>query len=81
MSEFDGTVALVTGGASGIGLATALALATEGATVAVLDLNPDGLPDGLTGFVADVSDRASVDAAVAAVGEIFGRIDLVVNTA
>jgi NAD(P)-dependent dehydrogenase (short-subunit alcohol dehydrogenase family) len=81
MSEFDGTVAIVTGGASGIGLATAKALAAVGATVAVLDLNPDGLPDDLTGFVADVSDRASVDAAVAAVGKKFGRIDIVVNNA
>ncbi len=81
MSEFDGTVALVTGGASGIGLATAKALAAEGAQVAVLDLNPEGLPSELTGFVADVSDRASVDAAVAAVGEKFGRIDILVNNA
>ncbi len=49
--------------------------------MAVLDLNPEGLPESLTGFVADVSDRASVDAAVAAVGEKFGRIDIVVNNA
>jgi NAD(P)-dependent dehydrogenase (short-subunit alcohol dehydrogenase family) len=81
MSEFNGTVAIVTGGASGIGLATAKALAVAGATVAVLDLNLDALPEELTGFVADVSDRASVDAAVAAVGERFGRIDIVVNNA
>jgi NAD(P)-dependent dehydrogenase (short-subunit alcohol dehydrogenase family) len=81
MSEFDGTVAIVTGGASGIGLATANALAAAGSTVAVLDLNIEGLPDPLTGFVADVSDRDSVDAAVAAVGEKFGRIDIVINNA
>jgi NAD(P)-dependent dehydrogenase (short-subunit alcohol dehydrogenase family) len=81
MSEFDGTVAIVTGGASGIGLATAKALAAAGATVAVLDLNLAGLPGELTGFVADVSDRASVQAAVAAVGERFGRIDILVNNA
>jgi NAD(P)-dependent dehydrogenase (short-subunit alcohol dehydrogenase family) len=81
MSEFDGMVAIVTGGASGIGLATAKALADAGATVAVLDLNIDGLPESLTGFIADVSDRASVDAAVAAVGKRFGRIDIVVNNA
>jgi NAD(P)-dependent dehydrogenase (short-subunit alcohol dehydrogenase family) len=59
MSEFDGTVAIVTGGASGIGLATAKSLVAAGASVAVLDLNLDGLPPELTGFVADVSDRAS----------------------
>ncbi|MCU1550235.1 MAG: family oxidoreductase [Glaciihabitans sp.] len=81
MSEFDGTVAIVTGGASGIGLATARQLAAAGATVAVLDLNPDGLPAELHGFVADVSDRASVIAAVAAVGEAFGRIDILINNA
>jgi NAD(P)-dependent dehydrogenase (short-subunit alcohol dehydrogenase family) len=81
MSEFDGTVAIVTGGASGIGLATAKSLVAAGASVAVLDLNLDGLPPELTGFVADVSDRASVDAAVAAVGDRFGRIDILVNNA
>jgi NAD(P)-dependent dehydrogenase (short-subunit alcohol dehydrogenase family) len=81
MSEFDGTVAIVTGGASGIGLATAKALSAAGATVAVLDLNLDGLPDTLAGFTADVSDRLSVDAAVAAVGKKFGRIDILINNA
>ncbi len=81
MSEFDGTVAIVTGGASGIGLATAKALHSSGAGVAVLDLNLNGLPDGLSGFVADVSDRASVGAAVTAVGMKFGRIDILVNNA
>jgi NAD(P)-dependent dehydrogenase (short-subunit alcohol dehydrogenase family) len=80
-TEFDGTVAVVTGGASGIGLATAQALVAAGSTVAVLDLNLDGLPESLVGFVADVSDRASVDAAVAAVGERCGRIDILINNA
>ncbi len=81
MSEFDGTVAIVTGGASGIGLATAKALAAAGSSVAVLDLNLHGLPDSLFGIVADVSSRASVDAAVAAVVERFGGIDILVNNA
>ena len=80
-AEFDGLVAVVTGGASGIGLATAQTLAARGATVAVLDRNLDGLPDVLTGFVADVSDRASVDAAIAAIADRFGGIDIVVNNA
>jgi NAD(P)-dependent dehydrogenase (short-subunit alcohol dehydrogenase family) len=79
--EFDGLVAVVTGGASGIGLATSEAFAARGATVAVLDLAPDSVPEPLTGFAADVSDRASVDAAIAAVAEKFGRIDIVVNNA
>jgi len=80
-AEFDGLVAVVTGGASGIGLATAQALAQRGASVAVLDLNPADLPDGLAGFVADVTDRASVDAAITAVAGAFGGIDIVVNSA
>ncbi len=81
VTEFDGLVSIVTGGASGIGLATSLALAARGSTVAVLDLSVDGLDDRLHGFVADVADRGSVDAAVAAVAERFGRIDVVVNNA
>ncbi len=80
-AEFDGLVAVVTGGASGIGLATAETLAARGATVAVLDRSIDGLPDALTGFVADVSDRASVEQAIAAIADRFGGIDIVVNNA
>ncbi|MBH0130716.1 SDR family NAD(P)-dependent oxidoreductase [Salinibacterium sp. NK8237] len=80
-AEFDGLVAVVTGGASGIGLASALALAERGATVAVLDLNPEALDARLHGFAADVSDRASVVAAVAAAAEKLGGIDIVVNNA
>lgn len=79
--EFDGLVAVVTGGASGIGLATAETLAARGATVAVLDRDIDGLPDVLAGFVADVSDRASVDHAIASIADRFGGIDIVVNNA
>lgn len=81
MSAFSGLVAIVTGGGSGIGLATARALAAAGADVAVLDLAVDGLEAPLLGFTADVSDRASVQRAVAAVGERLGRVDIVVNNA
>lgn len=80
-SEFEGLVVAVTGGASGIGLATARAFADLGASVAVLDLAPDDLPTGLTGFRADVTDRASVDEAVAAIAEAFGGLDVLVNSA
>jgi 2-keto-3-deoxy-L-fuconate dehydrogenase len=79
-NDFEGLVSVVTGGASGIGLATALELAGRGAQVAVLDLNPD-VPAPLAGFTANVADRASVDAAIAAVGERFGRIDILINNA
>lgn len=79
--DFTGLVAVVTGGASGIGLATASALAAQGARVAVLDVNPGDLPDGVAGFTANVTDRASVDAAITAVGEALGGIDILVNSA
>ena len=81
MSELDGLVALVTGGAAGIGLATALALTDRGARVAVLDLAVEGLPEALVGFPADVTDRASVRTAVDAVAERMGGLDIVVNNA
>ncbi|MET7680650.1 SDR family oxidoreductase [Streptomyces sp. NPDC005423] len=79
MSDFEGLVAIVTGGASAIGLATAKLLTSRGAQVAVLDVKPDGLPDDIVGIEADVTDDAQVKAAVDAVVERFGRLDVVVN--
>jgi NAD(P)-dependent dehydrogenase (short-subunit alcohol dehydrogenase family) len=79
--EFDGLAAIVTGGASGIGLATATLLAQRGAQVACLDLNAKDLPEPLLAYVADVSDDASVRAAVTAAAEVMGGIDIVVNNA
>jgi 2-keto-3-deoxy-L-fuconate dehydrogenase len=80
MSEFENLVALVTGGSSGIGAATARGLAERGARVAVLDRNPSADPDVLF-CEADITDEASVSAAVARVAAHFGRLDIVVNNA
>ncbi|WP_433291090.1 SDR family NAD(P)-dependent oxidoreductase [Pseudonocardia sp. CA-142604] len=79
--EFAGLAAVVTGGGSGIGLATALLLAERGARVACLDLDPSGAPAPLLGLTADVTDQDSVDAAVATAVERFGGLDVLVNNA
>jgi 2-keto-3-deoxy-L-fuconate dehydrogenase len=81
VTELDGYRAIVTGGASGIGLATATMLAERGARVACLDLKPGGLPEPLLGFTADVGDDASVRSAVEAVTTAFGGLDILVNNA
>jgi NAD(P)-dependent dehydrogenase (short-subunit alcohol dehydrogenase family) len=74
-------VAVVTGGASGIGAAIAARLQSLGASVAVLDLNPSHLPEGQHGLFCDVSDDASVRTAVDTVTDKFGRLDILVNNA
>ena len=81
MTDFEGLAAIVTGGASGIGRATAELLAARGAKVAALDLNPDQVADPLVGIRCDVTDDASVRAAVAEAAERFGRLDIVINNA
>ncbi len=76
--ELDGLAALVTGGSSGIGLATARLLAARGARVAVLDLAPAA---DFPGLPADVTDDESVRAAVADAAARLGGLDIVVNNA
>lgn len=80
MGDFDGLVAIVTGGASGLGAAIAARLANDGARVAVFDLAASRDERHLS-VRADVSDDASVRAAVSRVVEALGRIDVVVNNA
>lgn len=80
--EMAGLVALVTGGASGIGAAAVAALRARGATVAVLDVQPEAAEGSCDLAVrCDVADRASVTAAVAEVVERLGRLDVVINNA
>jgi NAD(P)-dependent dehydrogenase (short-subunit alcohol dehydrogenase family) len=70
--------AVVTGGASGIGRAVAERLRSDGFRVAVLDLS--ATDDGF-GYAADVTDRAQVDSAIAAIRKAFGPILVLVNAA
>ncbi|MFF4028948.1 SDR family NAD(P)-dependent oxidoreductase [Streptomyces sviceus] len=81
MSDFEGLRALVTGGASGIGRATADLLAARGARVAVLDLDPSLVDKPLLAYRADIRDDASVRAAVAAAAADLGGLDVLVNNA
>ncbi len=79
--EFTGLSAIVTGGASGIGRATAQTLLDRGEQVAVLDLDPSGAPAGSHGVVCDVADDAAVRSAVADAVEALGGVDVLVNNA
>jgi 2-keto-3-deoxy-L-fuconate dehydrogenase len=79
--EFDGLVAVVTGGASGIGAAIARQLSENGAKVAVLDLNPEEATTGMFAVGCDVADDASVAAAIDQVIGRYGRLDILINNA
>jgi 2-keto-3-deoxy-L-fuconate dehydrogenase len=80
MSQLNGLHALVTGAASGIGLATATLMRNEGAEVAVLDVAQNG-PDGFVYERADVTDDGEVSRAVNAAIEQLGGLDILVNNA
>ena len=84
--QFQGQVAVVTGAASGIGLAIANALAQEGATLALLDQNTTGLQslEGTIEFkswTVDITSEEQVRKVVEQIAKTFGRVDILVNSA
>ncbi|MGD9472452.1 MAG: SDR family NAD(P)-dependent oxidoreductase [Novosphingobium sp.] len=89
--EFDGKVVLVTGAASGLGRASSIRFATEGAKLCLVDLNADGLAETARRIAAaggesvsctgDLGDRANCGKAVATAVEAFGRLDVLCNIA
>ena len=87
MIDVAGKVALVTGGASGMGQIIARRLARQGANVAIFDVNEQGLldtaaeADNITGYHCDISNLDEVDAQVSAVTSALGPIDLLVHAA
>ncbi|MGV8805779.1 MAG: 3-oxoacyl-ACP reductase FabG [Polaromonas sp.] len=91
MQQLSNKVSLITGAAQGIGQATALKFAREGAIVIVCDIHQDAIDDTVkqcqalgaqaVGHVVDVTQREQVDAVVASVKAQFGRIDVLVNNA
>lgn len=79
--DFDGLVALVTGGASGIGAATVRLLLSRGARVASFDRTDVGVPDGALSLIGDVTDTQTIDAAVEQLTNEYQGIDVLVNNA
>ncbi|CAN5284049.1 beta-ketoacyl-ACP reductase [soil metagenome] len=91
MPRLQDKVSIITGAAQGIGLATALKFAREGAIVIVCDVQQTGIDEAVkqcqalgaqaVGYLMDVTQRAMVDSVIGKVKEQFGRIDVLVNNA
>jgi len=82
MNEFDGLVAVVTGGGSGIGAATVALLTERGARVAILDRDvPTGVRVAAMSVICDVTFTPGVEGAITEVADTLGGIDIVVNNA
>lgn len=88
MARLEGKVAFITGGAAGIGRATAILMAREGARVAVADISIAGAEEtahlagnGAIALKCDVTDEASVKAAIDAAAGKFGKLDVLHNNA
>lgn len=85
LRRFEGRTAIVTGGASGIGRATALRLAAEGASVWIVDRNAPRADDAVLGIARysplDVSNEAMVESTIDSIVASDGRLDVVVNAA
>ena len=86
--RLENKVAVITGGASGIGLAAVKRFAIEGAKVAILDYNEQAgqqvaaaYGNEVAFFKADVSNQEEVQQAVKAIAEHFGQIDILINNA
>jgi 3-oxoacyl-[acyl-carrier protein] reductase len=88
MNRLNGKVAIITGGAGGIGKETAKLFVKEGASVAIFDVNKDGIDAALKeiagnskGYVVDVSDFEDVNKNVQSVIKDFGYVDVLINNA